>query len=186
MVAVKNKRRLCMVCVLLPCALLFIFILSALLPDGRTPEDALSAYTARHSGKRYSGVIVQQELHAPYEVLFYYDDQGLLSCALFQRQLWGYNVAAIAPGIRPAVPHELKEDEQSITLSECYLPEVQLRVTLGRVNSGLAETVLHGERDMSIFSYRNCRILYDIGSWAEEESYRVYDAQGRLLDELAV
>lgn len=186
MVAVKNKRRVCVVFVLLPYALLLFLIVSAMIPDGATPEDALRGYTARHAENRGPGEIVREELHAPYEVLFYYDDQGLLSCAFFQRQLWGYNVAAIAPGIRPAVPHELKEDEQSITLSECYLPEIRLRVTLGRVNSGAAETVTHGEQDMRIFSYRNCRILYDIGTGTEAEPYRVYDAQGRLLDELTV
>ena len=184
MVAVKNKRRICAVCVLLPCALLVFFIVSALIPDGATPEDALRGYTARHTENRNPGEIVRRELITPYEVLFYYDDQGLLSCAFFQRQLWGYNVAAIAPGVRPAVPHELKADEQSVTLSECYLPEVRLRVTLGRVNSGAAATVTRGGRDMVEFSYRNCRILYDIGPGTEKEPYRVYDAQGRLLDEL--
>ena len=66
------------------------------------------------------------------------------------------------------------------------LEELLGRVTLGRVNSGLAETVTHGEQDMSIFSYRNCRILYDIGAETEAEPYRVYDAQGRLLDDLTV
>jgi hypothetical protein len=172
-----NKRIKLTICIIL-ILLGLLFIVWYRQP--KTPLAALEKgyISENRSIERYSGLIEQIAISSDESLLFYFNGNGNVNCAVVEKRLVGYKVVDVNAELLPY--HE----ERKVGLYGSSYNRGSKWVYFGVVYDDSVETVVWNDVEAIRFSSSNLDMLYAFGDGEfKGKEYYLYDSNGNELED---
>jgi len=172
----SNKRtKLAIAIIIVLCALLFIAWY-------KQPKTPLSALEKEYMGKeesilRYSAFIEQKDINPRESLLFYYNGNGNVNCAVAEKRIGGYKIVDVNAELAP-----YREDIRVGLYGSTY-DKGNKWVYFGIVYDDSVEKVVWNDLEGTRFSASNMDMFYAVGNGEfKGNEYYLYDANGNELE----
>lgn len=172
-----NKRNNLTICIILSLLVLLFLVWD------RQPKTPLAALEKGYIGKnesilRYSELIEQIDINSDESLLFYFNGNGNMNCAVVEKKFVGYKVVDVNAELQP------HHEERKVGLYGSSYNRGRKWIYFGVIYDDSVEKVVWNDVDAIRFSSSNLDILYAFGDGEfKGKEYYLYDSNDNKLED---